>query len=534
MRWRLRIYSPTGAYRYDRTLDQAEVTQAGLTMTLEPYGNCLEANFSAKASSLGIGDRDIVQIQTRPSDPNVTDDTVLWTSRFAGIAVLSGARHAPDATGFKLVGLKKRLEEVDVTTSHYPQQSVHTTISQVIAHLTNGRLPAQMNNVTQVPDPSVTAGALHPNYQSGKEVLDKLVSLVPGWKSWGYNADFQLVIDRGEGVVSIDEAVLGTRIEWTPSGSEELITAVRWLIGNRPKVLYAFTGMGTYEVLPAGIVSSSSSLNSAFGYAAKVLALTTPRDYLKPSGTPVHASAANPGSSVSNISHLADDNPSTVAGINFGDYSVGSTQTVEVRWDISMTEALDLLGFELQNAQGATFVNVGVIVYQASDPAQFLDFYPSPTEFKNGLLLFGGPDIRALMQANPLYDSCRITLSITGPTNGSATIGTARPLLVDRVTLERLASLYYREPSPDPATIRLPGFVTPGATASIQRRTLDGSLIETLSRPVQKIEYRISAREYGDSYLHVGQRDDPEASALKAVIEQRDNQATLNAVRYGP
>ncbi|AFZ66061.1 hypothetical protein [Deinococcus peraridilitoris] len=534
MRWRLRIYSPSGAYRYDRTLDTAQVTQAGLTMTLEPYGNCLEATFSAKAASLGIGDRDIVQIQTRPSDPNVTDDTVLWTSRFAGIAVLTGAKNSPEATGFKLVGMKKRLEEVDVQTAQYPQQSVHTTISQVIAHLTNGRLPAQMNNLTQVPDPAITAGVLHPNYQTGREVLDKLVSLVPGWKGWGYNADFQLVVDTGSGTINIDEAVVGTRVKWTESGSEELITAVRWLIGNRPKVLYAYTGMGAYDVLPAGIVSSSTTLSSAYGYAVKVLALTTPRDYLKPIGTPVHASAANPGGSVSSIENLADDNPSTVAGINFGDYSVGSTQTVEIRWDISKSSALDLLGFELQNVQGATYVNVGVIMYQASDTTQFLDFYPSPTEFKNGLLLFGGPDIRALMEANSLYDSCRITLSVTGPTNGSASIGTARPLLVDRVTLERLASLYYREPSMDPAVIRTTGFGPLGATAIIQRRALDGSLIETIERPVEKIEYRITAQEYGDTYTHTGQRDSPEASALRAVIEQRDNAATLTAVRYGP
>ena len=56
---RLAIHTPSGVFKYHRSSSFSDLE----TFSVAGDGNCLEATFQALASSLGVGARDIVDIE---------------------------------------------------------------------------------------------------------------------------------------------------------------------------------------------------------------------------------------------------------------------------------------------------------------------------------------------------------------------------------------------------------------------------------------------------------------------------------------
>ena len=91
---RLRIHTPSGVFKYDRSTSFSDIE----TFTVEGNGNCLEATFSALASELGVGARDIVDIEVS------FYGTEPWQGLYRGMAVAPGAFRSRELSEFKLVG----------------------------------------------------------------------------------------------------------------------------------------------------------------------------------------------------------------------------------------------------------------------------------------------------------------------------------------------------------------------------------------------------------------------------------------------
>lgn len=241
MQWRLQVLTPTGA-------EKATIGMTRPIAELDSFrldgrnGDCIEAKFTGLASQLGIGPRDIVSLEAS------LDNGGSWDPLFAGTTTKPGALRAPRRTDFKLVGLRKRIQETPTDDSVRPQQEVAETVRS----LAQGHLPGGIiYDPTLVPDLTLTTGELLPRREFLGVLLDKLAAQCPGFivaanssytydgityepgdyvppVTWGVLPDRRFFFRRTTGTLHLVEGE-GVTVSPIVPGAEELVTGVTFI-----------------------------------------------------------------------------------------------------------------------------------------------------------------------------------------------------------------------------------------------------------------------------------------------------------------
>jgi hypothetical protein len=527
MLWRLEIRDAVGTLKYTKGI--ADVFQTLDSFTIGEDGDCLEANFKALGSSLGIAARDIVILQTSPTG-------VIWINRYAGVAIRVGANNNPDYSQFKLVGLRKRLQEVELRS---PQSTgdVGTIARQVVQDaIATGQLgSAVIYDSSLIPLTGFLMSGFASNYRSVAAVLDYLASAIPG-TSWGINADRKVFFGVATGTVAIDESVTGTLIQWEDANAEHVYNAVRWMIAQlQPPDFLAVT-------VPAGTTNPFSGYELEEGWLTRLSQRATTigtsvQQFTPPPETLVAAIKKQTGGTVTfgngatalvNSGNV-QDGTSTAAQLTL---SAGGLGAVRVEY----SSALNLIGMYLDLPDYTKAFLVRVRRWNATY-GDWTGSYATTIQSNNvkttkGFYFMAADEILGRFWDAGHNRSCVEIYFYEGTASQVVNIGELRAVTLDSAFLDNIAQNTYRSPAQDPATAVIQDIIAPGTTANITRRNPNtGAILATLTRPAKSFEYKITLDDYTITTIKIGQEFDPEQEARDAIIKARDNLAAVEAVR---
>ncbi|MBZ9753012.1 hypothetical protein K7W42_19420 [Deinococcus sp. HMF7604] len=557
------VLTHAGAFKHDLVLDglgtlatgqQALRLADGPVLEVRPGGDCRQASFSGVSSHLGIGYEDLVEVWWSE------DGGATWQARWSGSADTVPALRHPDADGYVLYGLRQRLDRVEVRETipqDFPNRQWAQMLTAVIAS-------GQLGQAVKVPQlPSIGIGtprpAIVPRYESPMQIADKwltadLEDASAGIGDYGVNAQRQPIWGKPDGLHIFDERD-GVIIQGQRGSSAKLRTHVRatW---NRP-------GPGPYEVFGQSLLGQQEGAQTTLLVQVAdpaVYGHSSRRELLKP--LPQYFTRA-PCIGVS-----ADWTPGagTRAPVVVGGQAtlvplapwaaVGFHGDLNSLNDGDVNTALAVYGpptvqdphtGQLVTAQGGTFlvrvkyppgpvpwgvaVHVlgGIVTGFLFDDVLDVRCPPEP----DGLLLF--PDeVRQWIADH--WDSgalSEVAVRVARTGTGPIYLTTLGMLFMDEAAVKRDVMRLAHLPTPEPETIRVPGWnVAPRAFVTCIYRAPDGSE-EGRSEARRADLYRYVIDEDGQAWteVQVGQADDADDVAQAAQAERRVQQAALsNAV----
>lgn len=251
--WRIKLGHPaTGAVGSTIYATAAQVTEAGLTITLDEWGGNKTATWTGLTG--GAQDRSRVWIEVLDADG------VTYKPVFSGVLTKrpSAANGAREAVGDKYLRLKELpvrmastgdIYNSDVqgggspvmndTTSAPTSVDVGAEMRRVVSDEALGDLPHLVVTAASAPDAGVQGKRLY-NGESVAAALDGLVSFKAGW-GWTILPNDKLYVGPPPAAVTtVNAALEGVKIELRDVVSEGLINAVRWIynLPNGKQIVY--------------------------------------------------------------------------------------------------------------------------------------------------------------------------------------------------------------------------------------------------------------------------------------------------------
>lgn len=512
---RLTVRDWDGTLRHERYFEHANpalwvnVPANGVECSRDGYGNCLEATWAAYAGTLGAEPRDIIEIDSLAGG--------VWARDFAGVLLKSGNMQATDQrSNFKLVGLKKRLQEVrvvnDVLEGDVGAQA-RTVLQDVIA---SGQLGAAIIfDAALISDTAVLLSGFKARGRRLSDLLDYFAAQAGG--VWGVDADRKVYLRRrdltGDTLALVEDA--GVIIRWEDTDSEALATACNFVMGTQvdgtpfereevgagvAQYGYAWKDVPLDTSLPMWTVQA---VNSAYEFQADARQDSTPLDVLYDRLTP----PSDPTKEVKLV-------------------RLGGLLTRVVAQQAAQRCVITYrgLGNELEITRwgygpAGTVREPKRLFYQSKfgavgDPVQVQEF--------NGTL-----DLVIDLLPNEFIEiRLDVQQALQGTTNAQLILSEFRVDYLSPEFFSRLADFHYRLPSADPSTITAAGRVTPHPKLSLVRS--GGGTYET---SIEMLTYRLTLDRDPETVIRAGQREPAEDAARRWLGQLALADATVQAVR---
>lgn len=222
---------PTDLYIYEAT--QAQVTAAGLTVTLDEWGGNKEASWTGLTGPPGKRWRVRILVQSGSS----------WTPVFSGTVIRTPSGN--NSGSYEAVGDKYlRLKEVPVERENSgggqagPGVDAGAAMRQIVTE-THSNLPHLIVDPAAAPDAGTPTKREH-NGESAAAALDALISVKSGW-GWTILPDDRLYIGPPpSAAVTVDEAAAGVRVTLRDVVTEGMRNSVRWVLtlSDKRQVVY--------------------------------------------------------------------------------------------------------------------------------------------------------------------------------------------------------------------------------------------------------------------------------------------------------
>lgn len=517
MNWRLEILDPLGVFKdYKSLTDPVSELES---FSVGGDGDCKEATLTALASGLGINARDIVTLQT--------DESGVWKNWYAGVATKPGAQRSPDNSSFKLVGLKKRVNETPTNGEVFIGAQDSAAIVRALAqtHLP----PEVLYDAALIPDIGFSLTEAKTNYKNLGALFSELAKLNPGFvvppsgpayvyngttyqigdyvppATWGVNADRKLFFGRIAATLALTEAMDGVSVTPKETDAETLVTAVTVIYGTGANGAVAYR----YEAAEAAI----------YGLANKVIPITLPASNTL---TPNNAFATEQSSDGGVIwqpysntpEYLSDGNDNTMlrsysdgGGIGLPAFGFGNVYT-------TFTEP-----------QYVGSVDVKAV---AQDGQELYLTYREASGSTQGIPI-GVSTIDGPVFLGKTVEAVGVGV-VTVSSNDARDVRVSRmiPLASGPEQLKRIAQAEIRLPAIEVADIKLPGgFTEPHTDIELTLRTS-----EVLTEVAKTFIYRITKKVGVETIIKLGQADPAELSAQAALIQGKADDATITAVTY--
>jgi len=516
--WRLEISTPDGVIRMVQDMGSLRVDGSPISEQ-GGDGDCRECTFSG---DVDIQPRERVRVQWSE------DGGATWRNRFTGVATQNKSSQAY-LGGYKLVGLSKKLDEVDVRTT-ITEADLDAQVRQVTRELIAS---GQLGNLLTFDDTShplsVPSGAVIPNYQKAAALFKDVLCPRLAGSRVAVDQDGRLLFGVPTGTLAIDELDPDVHIEWQDIGSEELVTDARflWTTGlsgnfylNNVPIPVASPPLFSRLVDAAGLAGVTGR---AYGQSTR----SQPQpldsaDFDYATGAAYAFNAFGDGLTSTGSTDALSDRDVTTAVTLTAPFTGNVPHSFGVVLTLSGSALPDAIALQSTAIQ---LRKVSVLLASSSMTVYTLSRFAIQLH-SSGLLLF--PDEVRTLLAGYAGDTLRIVLDLLTDSN-SLMLQTCCPANLG-ANISGIARAMVRLPVPAAASVLLPGWQEPLPLASVQRRAADGTALELITLPAS---YRHSVRRDGELQTEVllGQRDTPEASAAAALIKQRDRGATSSAVR---
>jgi hypothetical protein len=515
--WQLEIRDPFGTLRYTRGITSIVDTLDSFVIGAD--GDCKEATFKALSSSLGIGSRDIVTLQTRP-----VFGSGVWTNRYAGITVRPGANFSVTYSQFKLAGLRERLKRVEVRDSSFAIGTDIAVIARTAVQtlIASGQLGnAVIYDVIQIPlSGLVTTREIRPANMNFVAFFDQLAALWTG-STWGVDSS-RKVFFRVPAALSIafDEATAGTEVVWEDVNAETVVSAVRWIGPNGLTHISSDTTLTTsygHEVLEVPLDPAFIrwlDAGATYGYTSQPVTTVG-------STSSIYGGATSVTSGL-NAAYLVDGEIAGTTYVSIGGGGVGDvaqvlTATASNAYDRVLFKAQAYKNLSLNPTTASLIISRGgTRLYPQSNQAEL----PLPSWLVNIALEYVG------------NSGDVITVNYSGNQYVQLNVATLMFQVLDRAYLDELARAYYRAPSLDPASIKRNSIIDLARDAVITRRDAIGVSLGSVTRKIQTFEYKFNRDDYATTIIRVGQAATAEALAQADVIRSRDDASRASAARF--
>ncbi|WP_407572145.1 hypothetical protein [Deinococcus altitudinis] len=497
---------------------------------VEGDGNCQECTFSGLALALDIAPRDRVSVEWSE------DSGATWRRRYTGIAVKSGSPQNPGTSGYKLVGLMKKMEEAEARTT-LAKGDLGDQVQQLVTDTFASGQWANLINPTIVRQgvPAVTSGAIIPNFQPVSVVLKEKLCPRLLKSRVAVNADCQVLFGIPTGTLLIDEATPGVQVEWQEIGSEELLTDVRFQWSTGLDGSYYLGGAPLQVASPplfTRLVHTTAGTPAwPYGHGVRSEGVTLDRADFAPVASVGYAFTADGNSD--NVTVAGDP-----AALSDGDIGTSMTLTSSVvasgshPFGVIMTyPGTTLPEAVLLQSNAVQLQNMTVLVMSGGQPVKILNRY-APNMHSSGVLLFPD-DVRAAV-AGFAGDTLRIVLNLMATDNDLALFTCCPATVGSRVAA--VAQAMAKVPTLAAATATVPGWVDPQPTVQIQRRGPNHEDLGIVTLPGALFRYQPAGVTPPGSLIglqtviQLGQPDTAEALGEAALIKGRDRTATLKAI----
>lgn len=511
---------------------------------VEGDGNCGECLFNGQALDLDIAPRDLVSVEWSE------DSRATWRRRYTGIAVQSGSPQNTGTSGYKLVGLMKKLEEAETRAPLAKGDlggQVQTLITNTLATGQWGNLIDPL--IVRQDVPAVTSGAIIPNFQPVSVILKEKLCPRLLKSRVAINANRQVVFGVPSGTLLIDEATEGVLVEWQDIGSEELVTDVRfeWVTGMngvftiaRPDVNFGFglqIDAGSPPLFTRLLHTTDMPTDGSdpwpYGHSTRTQGMTLDSGDFDLGAVTYSFEAYGPGLTVNgNSSSLSDRELAT--GVNLHAPFTDSNGSYVHAFTVNMTQTgwhlPDGLLIRASEAQPSRITvalqDAGTLVYSLNVAVGGMH--------SSGVLLF--PDAVRDEVSSFRGDTLSIFVQFQVP-NLDLTVQTCCPVFLGSNVIGS-ARAEAKLPVPAAASALVPGWVDPQPTVQIQRRGPNNEDLGIVTLPGALFKYGVgglidpasSSAVSLQTTVQLGQPDTPDALGEAALIKGRDRRATLIAV----
>jgi hypothetical protein len=581
--WRLLHFDALGASKSPAIIDASSGSITSLeSIELDEFGDSLAAAFTGRTSTLNIGNLDIFEIQSRQTPLSA------WTSIYAGEVKAPGIKNSYENSTIKLVGLKQRLYETAPIKTKYGklssipanQTQAFEVARQIIEDLSlDGSIgTAVIYNAANFITTSVTTQQIIVGGSSVGRLLDILASSCNA--VWGVNAEREvyftprpfLTLTLTESQYTIvkfkDPTAEGVvnRIDFfvpVPNGKDFVSYTVKnassiSVYGERRRTSpvpteYSIikeikTGIGFYVLDPAPINGSNSfsevkAMGGSTSYALgstipqaslkslsdkKFLNGITPRDYCTMLGDSDNIltyprtfdselwMVNNSGKKVGLVAVAASISTGSLVSSYFdlGGFDKAVNLYLETALDIPTGPSAGTFTTrtlsENQKSVASNAQNEDLAIEYGYYPTYFTDTDPNNIVRIIGRTT-GGQSLGPSLGDNP---------------NHTVFISEFRAYELDNQFLEALAETLFKDPPPDPATIKiLEDVIAPKQIIEIT--TTNHGL---LTKRAKLFRYKFTSEEdYGVTEIELEQAYNARDTAQASVTKDRD----LNALSIG-
>ncbi|MBZ9712176.1 hypothetical protein [Deinococcus multiflagellatus] len=520
---RLTVRDWDGTLRHERYYEHLNpamqfVTPAnGMEVRRTGFGGCLELTFQSLWATLGIGERDVVELDVQDQDT--------WTREFAGVALKTGNSETPGHSNFKIVGLKKRLQEVRIVNDPVSGDVGAQLRSALQDLITSGQLgEAIVYDAALIPDLGVELDGFAARNRKASELFDFLAAT--GHGVWDVNADRKVFLRPaalGVGdTLALTEGADVT-VTYEDTDSEALVTRVLFTLGQWSDGSLIQTEVG-------------SPAEAEYGTAWTEITYNDPQAWR----VTAHTFAKNNAEAITSYAALTDRLGTETDGAPTVILKRTSGGTGEASLTLTLTEPARRIRVELAVAGDGTKAPD-----YNTEPSVTTDvLVPRGTKVGELTITLAG---NVVVQVVPVYTRTGGTAyltewiytpsaelpagtTVTYTTQGAQTASLIelRPEAFNAEVLEGIAGFHFVLPQRDPTQIRVRGRVTPRPKVTLMKAA--GG---TYENPVEEYSLHIKAGEDLSTVLKAGQREGAEARAQRWLGQIALRDATLEAVRFG-
>lgn len=518
MIWRLEIRNPVGVLKGYKGMADPISELDGFSVAGD--GDCLEAQLIALASRLEVEGRDIVVLQTS------SDSGASWNNWHAGVTTKPGARRSSNNSRFKVVGLRKRVDETptggDIFSGKHDVATIVRSLAQ--AHLP----PEVIYDASLIPNVGFSFTDAKANYDNLGVLLSKLAKTCPGFVvapgasftydgrtyqegeyvpavTWGVRADRRLFFGRIRNTLELTEGVDGVGMTPKEADHETLVTAVTIIYGVGEDGV-----VGYYYEAPEAVAQGVSNKNLPLNLVllAQAQASTTTADEQSDDGGATWV--AFDGS----VSYLADgDNQTILRVYNEDDGGL----------------SLPVLRFAAVEVAFDTPVYVGSVDLKAEA------FGPGPLNLE--LRVDGerqtavslGSSVDGPVSVGKTASSIQVGVLVGSPgADYHVQVHRMLALVTDTEQLKRIARSEIRLPATEVAEVTVPGRLVEPRT-HVELTLADG---EVITEGAETFVYTITKKRGIETIIKLGQKDDADLTAVSDLIQHKADQAALGSISY--
>lgn len=201
--------------------DGMGLARSGLRFSSTPDGGCLEMSFEADNTVLGLRPLDTVWLRVQIGGT--------WLPVWLGEVREGGNVRQPGLQTFRLVGLRRLLEETPMLSGAYEQADVAVIVRAALRQqLRYSRLPGQITvSDADVPTVGTDWAISNTNQQTVGAFLEAARVRAGGRHVWGVRADGSFYFKPARTDVYVPPSA--AQVEWKPPVADRVFTAVAWV-----------------------------------------------------------------------------------------------------------------------------------------------------------------------------------------------------------------------------------------------------------------------------------------------------------------